>query len=195
MGGEGLTDATKVAILNANYIAKRLDPHFPVLYKGKHGLVAHECIVDTRVVKGASGVEVEDIAKRLMDYGFHAPTVSFPVAGNDDDRADRERVQARAGSFLRRDDFDSRGDRMKSRREADRQDNVLKNAPHTLRAVTSNEWTHAYSREKAAFPAEWTREYKFWPAVGRVESAYGDRNLICSCPPTDAYADAVAEES
>ena len=189
MGGDGLTHATKLAILNANYIAKRLDQHFPVLYKGAPGTVAHECIVDTRVVKGPSGVEVEDIAKRLMDYGFHAPTVSFPVAGTLMIEPTESESLAELDRFC---------DAMISIREeireiesgaADRKDNVLKNAPHTMGRVTANEWSHAYSREKAAFPAEWTRESKFWPAVARVESAYGDRNLICSCPPTDAYAD------
>jgi glycine dehydrogenase len=190
MGGEGLTLATKVAILNANYIAKRLESHFPVLYKGVHGTVAHECIVDTRVVKGASGVEVEDIAKRLMDYGFHAPTVSFPVAGT-------LMVEPTESEPLP--ELDRFCDAMISIREeireieegkADRKDNVLKNSPHTMAQVTANEWSHSYTRERAAFPAPWTRDYKFWPSVGRVESAYGDRNLVCSCPPTDAYADA-----
>jgi len=190
MGGEGLTHATRIAILNANYIAKRLDAHFPVLYKGAQGTVAHECIVDTRVVKGASGVEVEDIAKRLMDYGFHAPTVSFPVAGTLMIEPTESESLAELDRFC---------DAMISIREeireieegkADKKDNVLKNAPHTLFRVTSDTWSHSYSRERAAFPATWTRDYKFWPAVGRVESAYGDRNLICSCPPTDAYADA-----
>ena len=189
MGGDGLTLATKVAILNANYIARRLEPHFPVLYKGADGTVAHECIVDTRVVKGASGVEVEDIAKRLMDYGFHAPTVSFPVAGTLMIEPTESEPLAELDRFC---------DAMISIREeiraiengtADRKDNVLKNAPHTLARVTADVWPHAYSREKAAFPAEWTREAKFWPAVARVESAYGDRNLVCSCPPTDAYVE------
>ena len=189
MGGDGLTLATKVAILNANYIAKKLEPHFPVLYKGTHGTVAHECIVDTRVVKASSGVEVEDIAKRLMDYGFHAPTVSFPVAGTLMIEPTESEPLAELDRFC---------DAMISIREeireiesgaADRKDNVLKNAPHTLERVTANEWRHSYSRQKAAFPAEWTKGNKFWPAVARVESAYGDRNLICSCPPTDAYAD------
>jgi glycine dehydrogenase len=189
MGGEGLTLATKVAILNANYIARRLEPHFPVLYKGVHGTVAHECIVDTRVVKAASGIEVEDIAKRLMDYGFHAPTVSFPVAGTLMIEPTESEPKAELDRFC---------DAMISIREeireieegkADRKDNPLKNAPHTLARVTANEWSHPYSREKAAFPGPWSREYKFWPTVARVESAYGDRNLICSCPPTDAYAD------
>ncbi len=189
MGGDGLTLATKVAILNANYIASRLDPHFPVLYKGAHGTVAHECIVDTRVVKEASGVEVEDIAKRLMDYGFHAPTVSFPVAGT-------LMIEPTESESL--DELDRFCDAMISIREeirevetgvADRKDNVLKNSPHTLERVTSDDWSHAYSRDKAGFPAPWTRGFKFWPSVARVESAYGDRNLICSCPPTDAYVD------
>jgi glycine dehydrogenase len=189
MGGDGLTQATKVAILNANYIAKRLDPHFPVLYKGVHGTVAHECIVDTRVVKGSSGVEVEDIAKRLMDYGFHAPTVSFPVAGTLMIEPTESESLAELDRFC---------DAMIAIREeireiedgkADRKDNILKNSPHTLARVTADAWAHSYSRERAAFPAPWTRDFKFWPAVGRVESAYGDRNLICSCPPTDAYAD------
>ena len=190
MGGEGLTHATKVAILNANYIAKRLDPHFPVLYKGVHGTVAHECIVDTRVVKGGSGVEVEDIAKRLMDYGFHAPTVSFPVPGTLMIEPTESESLAELDRFC--DAMISiRGEiREIEEGKTDRKDNVLKNAPHTLARVTANEWSHPYSREKAAFPAEWSRDYKFWPSVGRVESAYGDRNLVCSCPPTDAYADA-----
>ncbi len=189
MGGDGLTQATKIAILNANYIARRLEPHFPVLYKGSHGTVAHECIVDTRVVKGSSGVEVEDIAKRLMDYGFHAPTVSFPVAGT-------LMIEPTESESLP--ELDRFCDAMISIREeireiesgtADRKDNVLKHAPHTLHRLTASEWPHAYTREKAAFPAEWTRDSKFWPAVARVESAYGDRNLICSCLPTEAYAD------
>jgi glycine dehydrogenase len=189
LGGPGLAHATKVAILNANYIARRLEDHFPVLYKGDHGTVAHECIVDTRVVKGASGVDVEDIAKRLMDYGFHAPTVSFPVAGTLMVEPTESESKAELDRFC---------DAMIAIRAeireieagtADRKDNVLKNSPHTLARVTANEWTHGYSRERAAFPAAWTREYKFWPAVARIESAYGDRNLICSCPPADAYAD------
>jgi glycine dehydrogenase len=192
MGGEGLTEATKVAILNANYIARRLDEHFPVLYRGEHGTIAHECIVDTRVVKASSGVEVEDIAKRLIDYGFHAPTVSFPVAGTLMIEPTESESLAELDRFC---------DAMISIRAevgeiesgaSDRTDNVLKNAPHTLDRVTADEWKHAYTREKAAYPAEWTRDFKFWPAVARVESAYGDRNLVCSCPPTDAYAEAEA---
>ena len=188
MGGSGLTDATKVAILNANYIAKRLEPHFPVLYKGKNGLVAHECIVDPRGVKQATGVEVEDIAKRLMDYGFHAPTVSFPVAGTLMIEPTESESQYELDRFC---------DAMIAIREEirdiergvlDRKDNPLKNSPHTMEAVVSDAWSHAYSREQAAFPSKATRERKFWPAVGRVESAYGDRNLVCACPPIEEYA-------
>src|SRR5215208_4962888 len=193
MGGEGLTLATKVAILNANYIAHRLKEHFPVLYQGKNGRVAHECIIDTRVVKSTSGVEVEDIAKRLMDYGFHAPTVSFPVAGTLMIEPTESEAKAELDRFC---------DAMIAIREeireielgvADRQDNVLKNAPHTADVVISGEWTHKYPREKAVFPSPATRERKFWPSVGRIESAYGDRNLVCSCAPTDTYAEAVVD--
>ncbi len=195
MGGEGLTEATKVAILNANYIAKRLEPHYPVLYRGANGMVAHECIVDPRALKASAGIEVEDIAKRLMDYGFHAPTVSFPVAGTLMIEPTESESKAELDRFC---------DALISIREeireielgiADRQDNPLKNAPHPLGRVLSDSWKHAYGRERAAFPASWTRQHKFWPAVGRVESAYGDRNLVCSCIPTDAYAEVVAEEA
>ena len=193
MGGEGLTLATKTAILNANYIAKRLDSHYPVLYRGTKGWVAHECIVDPRGLKAASGVEVEDIAKRLMDYGFHAPTVSFPVAGTLMIEPTESESKAELDRFC---------DALISIREeireiemgvADRADNVLKHAPHPMARVVSDDWSHAYSREKAVFPAAWTRVHKFWPSVGRVESAYGDRNLVCSCPPIESYADVVAD--
>ncbi|HET7614213.1 MAG TPA: aminomethyl-transferring glycine dehydrogenase [Gemmatimonadaceae bacterium] len=192
MGGEGLEYATKIAILNANYIARRLEPHFPVLYKGAHGTIAHECIVDTRAVKQASGVDVEDIAKRLMDYGFHAPTVSFPVPGT---------LMIEPTESEPKGELDRFCEAMISIREeigeiesgeADRRDNVLKNSPHPVSRVTATAWPHPYAREKAAFPAEWTRDYKFWPAVARVESAYGDRNLVCSCPPTDSYVESEA---
>ncbi len=195
MGGEGLEYASKIAILNANYIAKRLEPHFPVLYKGAHGTVAHECIVDTRVVKQSSGVDVEDIAKRLMDYGFHAPTVSFPVAGTfmiePTESEPKEELDRFCDAMIAiRDEI-----REIESGEADRQDNVLKNSPHPMSRVTASAWTHPYTRERAAFPAPWTRDFKFWPAVARVESAYGDRNLICSCLPTDSYAEAEAGTS
>jgi len=191
MGAEGLTKATKVAILNANYVAKRLEEHYPVLYKGQNGRVAHECIIDTRPLKGSAGVEVEDIAKRLMDYGFHAPTVSFPVAGTlmiepteSEPKAELDRFcEAMAG--IREETRQIEAGR------ADRQNNPLKRAPHTMHAVVSSAWDRPYSREQAAFPTPETRAWKFWPAVARVESAYGDRNLVCSCLPTDGYAEAV----
>jgi glycine dehydrogenase len=189
MGAEGLTLATKVAILSANYVAKRLEEHYPVLYRGRNGTVAHECIVDPRPFRQSAGVDVEDIAKRLMDYGFHAPTVSFPVAGTLMIEPTESESKAELDRFC---------DALIAIREeirdieleiADREDNPLKHSPHPLSRVVSDDWSHRYSRERAAFPAPWTRTWKFWPAVARVESAYGDRNLVCSCVPTDAYAD------
>ncbi|MBA3273508.1 MAG: glycine dehydrogenase (aminomethyl-transferring), partial [Chthoniobacterales bacterium] len=184
MGAEGLTEATKVAILNANYIAKRLHGYFPVLYKGKHGSVAHECIVDLRQFKSA-GVEVEDVAKRLMDYGFHAPTVSFPVPGT----MMIEPTESEAKSELDR--FCEAMISIHAEIQevvsgtADKQNNVLKKAPHTARQVTADTWDRPYSREKAAYPARWLRDAKFWPAVARIDNVYGDRNLFCSCVPMD----------
>src|SRR4051812_16499113 len=192
MGAEGLAFATKVAILNANYIAARLEPHYPVLYKGANGRVAHECIVDPRGLKASAGIEVEDITKRLMDYGFHAPTVSFPVAGT---------LMIEPTESEPKGEIDRFCDALIAIREevrgiergtSDREDNPLKHAPHTMRAVVSDAWDHKYGREEAAFPASWTRERKFWPTVARIESAYGDRHLVCSCLPTDAYAEDVA---
>ena len=187
MGGEGLALATKIAILSANYMAQRLDQHYPVLFRGQNGRVAHECIIDTRVVKGASGVEVEDIAKRLMDYGYHAPTMSFPVAGTmmiepteSESKAELDRF-CDAMIAIRREIADIESGVL------DRQDNPLKHAPHTMEVVVSDAWSHRYSREQAAFPAPWTRERKFWPAVSRVDNAYGDRNMVCSCPPIEEY--------
>ncbi len=185
MGGEGLTEATKIAILNANYIAKRLDNYFPVLFKGKRGLVAHECIVDLRQYK-AGGVEVEDVAKRLMDYGFHAPTVSFPVAGTlmiepteSESKAELDRFCEAMIAIHGEIEAVVSG-------QADKKNNVLKNAPHTAQQVVSDKWDRPYSREAAAYPAPWTREHKFWPAIGRIDSVYGDRNLFCTCPPIEA---------
>src|SRR6476646_7673299 len=186
MGLAGLKRASEVAILNANYIAKRLDPHFPVLFKGKHGLVAHECIVDLRQWRSA-GIEVEDVAKRLMDYGFHAPTVSWPVGGT---------MMIEPTESEPKHELDRFCDAMISIRaeiqaiadgKQDRQINLLKNAPHTARQIASDKWDRPYSREQAAFPAPWTREYKFWPAVARIDNVYGDRNLFCSCPPMEEF--------
>jgi glycine dehydrogenase len=188
MGGEGLATATKVAILNANYVAWRLRDHYPVLYRGQNGFVAHECILDTRPLKQSAGVEVEDIAKRLMDYGFHAPTVSFPVAGTLMIEPTESESKAELDRFC---------DAMIAIREeireieigvADRQQNVLKLAPHTMDAVLADVWDRPYGREKAAFPAPWTRARKFWPTVARIDGSYGDRNLVCACVPTEAYA-------
>ncbi|HET9012493.1 MAG TPA: aminomethyl-transferring glycine dehydrogenase, partial [Gemmatimonadaceae bacterium] len=195
MGGEGLAYATKVAILNANYVAARLDPHYPVLYKGANGRVAHECIVDPRALKGSAGIEVEDITKRLMDYGFHAPTVSFPVAGTLMIEPTESEPKAELDRFCDALIAIREEVRAIERGTADREDNPLKHAPHTMRAVVSDRWEHRYGREEAAFPAPWTRERKFWPTVGRIESAYGDRHLVCSCLPTDAYAEDVAGEA
>jgi len=191
MGGDGLTQATKMAILNANYVAKRLEPHYPVLYKGTNGTVAHECIVDPRAFKASAGVEVEDIAKRLMDYGFHAPTVSFPVAGTLMIEPTESEPKAELDRFC-----DALIQIREEVREiesgkADRKDNVLKNAPHPVQRIVSDAWRHAYGREQAAFPVPWVRARKFWPSVGRVESAFGDRNLVCACPPIEAYTEAV----
>ncbi len=186
MGGSGLTLATKVAILNANYIAARLAPYYPVLYQGKHGRVAHECILDTRPLK--QWVEVEDIAKRLMDYGFHAPTMSFPVAGTlmiepteSESLAELDRFCA--AMIAIREEI-----RAIEQGQADPQDNVLKHAPHPAHVIISDGWPHGYSREAAAYPAPWVREHKFWPAVARIDNVYGDRHLVCACPPIEAYA-------
>ena len=192
MGGDGLAYATKIAILNANYIAARLDPHYPVLYKGANGRVAHECIVDPRALKGSAGIEVEDITKRLMDYGFHAPTVSFPVAGTLMIEPTESEPKAELDRFC--DALIAIRDEIRAIEAGvlDRDDNPLKHAPHTMRAVVSDAWDHKYGRELAAFPTEWTRSRKFWPSVGRVESAYGDRHLVCSCLPVDAYAEEVS---
>ena len=186
MGADGLKRASEIAILNANYIAKQLDPHFPVLFKGQRGLVAHECIVDLRQWKSV-GVEVEDVAKRLMDYGFHAPTVSWPVAGTmmiepteSEPKHELDRFCDAMISIRAEIDAIANG-------KADRQNNLLKNAPHTARQIASEKWDHAYSREQAAFPAPWTREQKFWPSVARIDNVYGDRNLFCSCPPIEDF--------
>ena len=183
MGGEGLTEATKLAILNANYIARRLDPYFPVLFKGRDGLVAHECILDLRGFK-------HDHRRRRGQAadGLRLPRADAELAGrrHAHDRADRERIEGRARPLLRRDDrHPRRDDRRRERRRPTAQDNPLKNAPHTAHVVTASEWTHPYSREQAAYPAPWLREHKFWPTVGRIDNVWGDRNLFCACVPAD----------
>jgi glycine dehydrogenase len=191
MGPDGLTAATKTAILNANYIAKRLEACFPVLYRGASNLVAHECILEFRPWK-KHGVEIEDVAKRLIDYGYHAPTMSFPVPGT----LMIEPTESEAKSELDRfcDVLIAIHGEMSAvaSGESDKINNPLKHAPHTARAVCATEWDHPYSRETAAFPDAHTRASKFWPAVGRVDNVYGDRNLVCSCVGMEAYAEAKA---
>ena len=186
MGAKGLTNATKMAILNANYIKARLKEHYPVLYTGENGRCAHEMILDCRAFK-SFGIEVSDIAKRLMDYGFHAPTVSFPVAGT---------LMIEPTESEPKHELDRFCDAMIAIRHeisaienqiSDKLDNPLKNAPHTMRIITGNKWEHSYSRETAAFPLPYVHDFKFWPSVGRVNDTHGDRTLICACPPIESY--------
>jgi len=186
MGVKGLKWATEIAILNANYVKDRLKDHYPILYTGENDRCAHEMIVDCREFK-AAGIEVEDIAKRLIDYGFHAPTVSFPVPGTLMIEPTESETKAELDRFC---------DAMiKIRSEiqqivdgsADPLDNVLKNAPHTADIVIADKWGHSYSRQEAVYPLEFVSERKFWPSVGRIDSAYGDRNLVCSCLPVEMY--------
>lgn len=187
MGADGLKEATETAILTANYVAQKLSPYYPVLYTGAKGLVAHECIFDVRPLTDASGITVDDIAKRLMDYGFHAPTMSFPVPGTLMVEPTESESKAELDRFI---------EAMISIRQeiaevqegiVDKEDNVLHNAPHTAEAVSSDKWNHSYSREKAAYPVEGLRRHKFWPYTGRIDNVYGDRNLICTCDPISFY--------
>jgi glycine dehydrogenase len=188
MGGEGLTEATRIAILNANYIAARLDPYYPVLYKGENGRVAHECIIDVRPLKESSGIQAEDVAKRLMDFGFHAPTLSFPVPGTlmiepteseSLEELDRfcEAMIAIHGEI-----------KAVESGQIDRENNPLKHAPHTAEVIAADTWDHPYSRQQAAYPLPWVRERKFWPSVSRIDNVYGDRNLFCVCIPIETFA-------
>ncbi len=187
LGGKGVTDATKYAILNANYIKAKLEPYYPVLYVGSANRIAHEMIIDCRPFKLSAGIEVEDIAKRLMDYGFHAPTMSFPVPGT----IMIEPTESEPKSELDR--FCEAMIQIRTEIEeiekgiSDKKDNVLKNAPHTMHVICSDAWNHAYSRKKAAFPLPYVGHHKFWPTVGRADNAYGDRNLVCACPPIESY--------
>jgi glycine dehydrogenase len=188
LGADGLTDATRMAILNANYIASRLKDNYGILYTGENGRVAHEMILECRHLKNAADISETDIAKRLMDYGFHAPTLSFPVHGTlmvepteSESKAELDRfVEAMNEIFLEIKEIENG--------KADSVDNVLKNSPHTPEVLTANEWTHPYSREKAAYPLPWLRDNKFWIPVGRVDNAYGDRNLFCTCDPLENYS-------
>jgi glycine dehydrogenase len=188
LGREGVTMATKIAILNANYVAHKLKAHYPILYTGNKGLVAHECILDTRGFKQSAGIEVEDIAKRLIDFSFHPPTVSFPVAGT---------LMVEPTESEPKEELDRFVEAMIAIREEiaaveqgrqPREGNILKRAPHTLTEVAGDAWDRPYPREQAAFPSAATRASKVWPTVGRVDGAYGDRNLVCTCPPVEEYA-------
>jgi glycine dehydrogenase len=192
MGPDGLKEATEVAILNANYMAKRLAPFFPILYTGHDGIVAHECIIDVRPLSDASGITVEDVAKRLMDYGYHAPTMSWPVGGT---------LMIEPTESESKHELDRFCDAMISihgeitaviNGELDATDNPLKNAPHPCEVICDNDWSHPYSREQAAFPLPYLRQHKFWPSVGRIDNVHGDRNLICTCDSVEAYAAAGA---
>jgi glycine dehydrogenase len=189
LGGDGMTDATRYAILNANYIKARLEGPFQVLYTGRDGRVAHELILDLRPLKQASGIDEMDVAKRLMDFGFHAPTVSFPVPGT---------LMIEPTESEARDELDRFCDAMLAIRAeiqavidgtVDPKDNVLKHAPHTAAVVMADEWTRPYPRSAAAFPLPWLRTHKVWPTVGRIDNPYGDRNLQCACPPLTEYAE------
>lgn len=187
MGRDGLKKATQVAILNANYMAKRLEKHYSIVYTGATGHVAHEFILDLRPFKETSGVEAMDVAKRLMDYGFHAPTVSFPVAGTLMVEPTESEGKAELDRFCDaliaiRGEIQAIVDGGQPRTN-----NLLKNAPHTAATVTATEWNRPYTREQAAFPTAWVRANKFWPSVSRIDEAYGDRHLICTCPPMDSY--------
>jgi glycine dehydrogenase len=184
MGGDGLTEATKVAILNANYIARRLEKYFPVLYKGHGDLVAHECILDLRAFKT---VTVEDVAKRLMDYGFHAPTISWPVPGTMMVEPTESESKAELDRFC--DAMIAIHGEIQAIEsgQTNPRDNLLKNAPHTAEVLTADKWEHPYSREQAGYPARWLREHKFWPPVSRIDNVYGDRNPVCSCVGMEAY--------
>jgi glycine dehydrogenase len=188
MGPDGLRRASEVAILSANYVAERLHPHFPVFYRGKRGRVAHECILDTRGVKRSAGIEVDDVARRLMDFGFHAPTMSFPIAGTLMVEPTESEPKAELDRFC--DAVIAIRQEIRAIEEGlmPRDDNPFKHAPHTAEAITASEWRHPYSREQAAFPAAWTRARKFWPSVGRINNAQGDRHLVCTCMPVEAYA-------
>jgi glycine dehydrogenase len=183
MGAGGLRKATQVALLNANYVAKKLEPHYETLYTGRNGLVAHECILDLRPLKDATGIGAEDVAKRLIDFGFHAPTLSFPVAGTLMVEPTESESQHELDRFI--DAMIQIRDEIRAVEEGrlDREDNPLRHAPHTAAQVSASEWTHAYPRELAAFPLASLRQQKYWPPVARVDNVHGDKNVFCSCIP------------
>jgi glycine dehydrogenase len=187
LGARGVTDATKFAILNANYLKSRLEKHFPILYKGTNGRVGHEFILNMKQFKDEANIEVTDIAKRLMDYGFHAPTVSFPVAGTlmiePTESEPKSELDRFADALIEiRNEIQEIADG-----KSDKVDNVLKNAPHAAHHGLTDDWRHSYSRTKAMFPLPFVRTHKFWIPVGRINDTYGDRNVICSCPPIESY--------
>ena len=188
MGAIGLRQATAVAILNANYLAKRLGDAYPVLYSGRNGRVAHECIIDIRPLKAASGITEEDVAKRLMDFGFHAPTMSFPVAGTLMIEPTESESKAELDRFVDAMLTIRAEIRKVEHGEWTAEDNPLHNAPHTLADITGD-WQRAYTREEAVFPQSWVAANKFWPSVNRIDNVYGDRNLFCACPPIESYED------
>jgi len=187
MGAGGLRRATQVALLNANYVSRRLAPHYPTLYTGRNGLVAHECILDLRPLEKSTGITAEDVAKRLIDFGFHAPTLSFPVAGTLMVEPTESESLHELDRFI--DAMIQIRDEIRAIEDGrlDREDNPLKNAPHTADAVAASEWTHAYPRELAAFPLASLRQQKYWPPVARVDNVHGDKNVFCACIPVDAY--------
>ena len=189
MGKEGMRSATEIAILNANYLAKKLSDHYPVLYTGKNGFIAHECIIDIRPLKEATGISEEDIAKRLMDFGFHAPTMSFPVAGTLMIEPTESENKAELDRFIEA--MTTIREEMNKVQNGDwpLDNNPLVNAPHTMDDVLSADWDRPYSREVATRPAGWLKGHKYWPTVNRIDNVYGDRNLICSCPTMDSYTD------
>ncbi|MBV9999571.1 MAG: glycine dehydrogenase (aminomethyl-transferring), partial [Verrucomicrobia bacterium] len=187
MGPAGLTRATQLAIANANYLAARLAPFYPVLYRGRQGRVAHECILDLRPFKRSAGIEVEDVAKRLIDYGFHAPTVSFPVAGTLMIEPTESESKAELDRFCEALIAIHGEIRAIETGEADRQDNALKQAPHPAEDLLAEAWGRGYTRESAAYPLGWVRGRKYWPPVSRIDNVYGDRNLFCTCAPLEAF--------
>ncbi|MEP6657218.1 MAG: glycine dehydrogenase (aminomethyl-transferring), partial [Betaproteobacteria bacterium] len=189
MGTQGLARATETAILAANYLAKALAPHYPVLYAGERGLVAHECILDLRPFKESADVAVDDVAKRLMDYGFHAPTMSFPVAGTLMVEPTESESKAELDRFIAAMIAIRSEIRAIEEGRLPREDNPLKHAPHTAQAVTADRWEHPYRRDQAAFPLASLRGSKYWPPVARVDNVHGDRHLFCSCIPMSAYGE------
>jgi glycine dehydrogenase len=188
MGSAGLTKATETAILSANYVAKKLEGYFPVLYKGNAGLVAHECILDLRPQQKESGISNEDVAKRLMDFGFHAPTMSFPVPGTLMIEPTESESKFELDRFIEAMTTIAEEIKKVVNGAYDKDDNPLKNAPHTAEVVLANNWNHSYSREEAAYPVGRLRKNKYWPPVGRADNVYGDRNLFCTCVPIAEYA-------